>query len=291
MMAIKNKIHTLLREHRATVAVWMLLPVLLFGTYHLFSDGDFSFLLTVGAIVRAFSFILLGIKMLTEKTARDISQKALIVYVVAYAARLSAIMIHQGYLPFDRSGDHVYKIAEFTSFVMAGFCLVMTIRNRNSDAGADGFGKLSFLPTDSPTGVMLILLPCLVLALALHPSLNNFFLTDSMWAYGCYLETMAVVPQLLKIRASHKSKDSHVVVEPYTAHWMFSLAVARLYLLFFWMYTYHELHLAGNGLCGFAVLGAQALQLIFMMEYIYYYIRSAAKGEDISLPRLASLSV
>merc|ERR1711964_676735 len=111
-----------------------------------------------------------------------------------------------------------------------------------------------------------------------------------MWAYGCYLET-AVVPQLLMIRSSKQTKGSDVVVEPYTALWMFSLAVARMYLLFFWMYTYHELHLDANGnpirygLCGFAVLGFQALQLIFMMEYIYHYIRSAAKGEDIRLPK------
>lgn len=228
-------IQALLRKHKASIAAWMLLPLFLFGAYHLFSDGDFSFLMTAGAMVRAFSFILLGIKILTEKTARDVSQKALTAYVVAFAARLVTISIHDGYLPFDRSGDHVYKLAEFTSLVMASACLLMIAkRNRHSyNAEADCFGNMSFLPTDLPTGTMLILFPCLVLALAVHPTLNSSFVTDSLWAYACYLETMAVVPQLVMIRSSQKTKDSHVVVEPTTAHWMFSLAVARMYLLFF----------------------------------------------------------
>lgn len=288
MLAIKNKIQTLLRTHRATFAVWMVLPIFLFGTYHLFSDGDFSFLLTAGAIVRAFAFVLLGIKMFTEKSARDVSQKALMVYVVAFAARLFSVIIHEGYLPFDHSGDYVYRIAELTSFIMAGACLYMSKTGDFYDSEADCFGN-SCLPSNSPVGAMLILMPCLMLALALHPSLNSFFLTDASWAYACYLETFAVVPQLMMIRTSSRTKDSNnVIVEPYTAHWMFSLAIARLYMLFFWMYTYHELHAAG-GLCGFAVLGFQALQLLFMMEYTYYYIRSATKGGDIRLPTYNSV--
>lgn len=284
MLALKNNIQKLLRTHRATFAVWMVLPIFLFGTYHLFSDGDFSFLLTAGAIVRAFAFVLLGIKMFTENSARDVSQKAMIVYVVAFGARLLSVTIHEGYLPFDHSGDHVYKIAELTSFIMAGACLYMSKTRDSYNSKADCFGNMSFPRSTSPVGVMLILVPCLVLALAVHPSLNSFFFTDVSWTYACYLETFAVVPQLMMIRSSQTKGSNNVIVEPYTAHWMFSLAIARAYMLFFWMYTYHELHGEEGGLCGFAVLGFQALQLVFMMEYMYYYIRSAAKGEEIRLP-------
>lgn len=277
-MTIKDKIQTILQKHRASVAVWMVLPLFLFGSYHLFSDGDFSFMLTAGAIVRAFSFILLGLKMLTSKTARDVSQKALTVYAVAFAARFFSITIHQGYLPYDSSGDHVYKIAEFTSLVVAVGCLFLSKVQSSTNEKADCFGARH--------GVLIILLPCLLLAFVMHPSLNVFFLTDSMWAYACYLETMAVIPQLLMIRSSRNAQHSNkVVVEPYTAHWMFSLAIARLYMLLFWMYTYHELHDENSGYCGFAVLGSQALQLICMMEYIYHYVRSAMKGEEMRLPR------
>jgi len=276
MIAIKNQIQTLLQKHRASVAVWMILPLFLFGTYHLLSDGDFSFMLTAGAIVRAFAFILLGIKMFTEKTARDVSQKALTVYAVAFTARLCAVMTQEGYLPFDRSGDHVYKIAEITSLVAAGACLFMS-KKQSYNAEDDCFG--------AQIGVLALLLPCLLLAVVLHPSLNSYFLTDSLWAYACYLETVAVVPQLLMIRTTQKTKDSaNPVVEAYTSHWMFSLAIARLYMLLFWMHTYHELHDESSSYCGFAVLGSQALQLICMMEYIYHYIRSAMKGGDMCLP-------
>jgi len=283
MLSIKNKIQTLLRTHRTTSVVWMTLPIFLFGIYHLFSDGDFSFLLTVGAIVRAFAFILLGIKMLTEKTARDVSQKALMVYVVAFAARLIAVTFQEGYLPFDSSGDYVYRIAELISFVMATACLYMSRTRDSYDSEADCFGNLSILP-DSLNGAVLILVPCLVVALAIHPSLNMFLLTDASWAYACYLETLAVVPQLMMIRSSRQKDSSNVVVEPYTAHWIFSLAIARLYMLFFWMYSYHELHADEGGISGFAVLLSQGLQLFFMMEYTYYYIRSACKGEELRLP-------
>jgi len=283
MLQIKNKIQTLLRTHRTTSVVWMVLPIFLFGIYHLFSDGDFSFLLTVGAIVRAFAFILLGIKMFIEKTARDVSQKALTVYVVAFAARLIAVTFQEGYLPFDSSGDYIYRLAELISFVMATACLYMSKTRDSYDSETDCFGNLSILP-DSLNGAVLILVPCLIVALAMHPHLNMFFLTDASWAYACYLETFAVVPQLMMIRSNRQKDSNNVVVEPYTAHWIFSLAVARLYMLCFWMYSYHELHADQGGLSGFAVLLSQGLQLLFMMEYAYYYINSACKGEELRLP-------
>ena len=31
----------------------------------------------------------------------------------------------------------------------------------------------------------------------IHPNLNNFFVTDAAWAFACYLETWAVIPQVI----------------------------------------------------------------------------------------------
>lgn len=39
--------------------------------------------------------------------------------------------------------------------------------------------------------------PCFVLALLFHPGLNSHFLADTTWAFSMYLESVAMLPQLV----------------------------------------------------------------------------------------------
>ena len=64
--------------------------------YHVFSDGDFSFLLTLGAMVRMFGFVLLLIKYGIQRNCSGISLKTLELYALVYAARLSSILVYEG---------------------------------------------------------------------------------------------------------------------------------------------------------------------------------------------------
>lgn len=274
-----------LQKHKGSIILWMSLPLLVFAIYHLFSDGDFSFLLTAGSITRGFAFFLLTFKIVSQKSARDLSQKTLTAYFFVFFARLLSVLWQQGYLPFDKSGDFIYQSFEIFSLLMALVALYLTtFRYRdNYNSEADNFA--AFMPSN--TGVLVIIVPSLVLALLIHPNLNNFFVTDAAWAFACYLETWAVIPQLLMMKKGGKSET--VIVEPYTAHWMFSLALARFCHFVFWIFSYHELNTEDGGnfagsVVGYLVMLFQVLQLIIMMDYIYFYLRSAARGESMKLP-------
>lgn len=281
----------LLQKHKGSLILWMSLPVLVFAVYHLFSDGDFSFLLTVGSITRGFAFFLLTFKIFSQSSARDLSQKSLTAYAFVFFARLLSVLWQQGYLPFDKSGDFVYQACEIFSLVMALVALYLTTfkYRKNYNAEADSFG--SFVPMNG--GAFLIILPAFFFALLVHPSLNNFFVTDVAWAFACYLETLAVVPQLRMIKKG--GTRANIIVEPYTAHWLFSLALARFFHVVFWLFSYHELNSTDddafflNSIVGYVVMLSQICQLIIMMDYIYYYLRSAARGETMKLPPNLSL--
>jgi len=291
MQSVETTVKMTLQKHKGTIVLWMSCPLLVFAIYHLFSDGDFSFLLTAGSIVRGFAFFLLTFRILSQRSARDLSQKTLIAYVKVFFARLVSVLWQQGYLPFDKSGDFVYQGCEIFSLVMALTALYLTTFQFRDNYNGDADNFASFMP--KYTGVAVIALPTFILALLVHPHLNNFFVTDAAWAYACYLETFAVVPQLVMMKKN--GKGDTVIVEPYTAHWIFSLALARFCHFVFWIFSYHELNSeeadAGfvGGIVGWIVLIFQVLQLVIMMDYIYFYLRSAARGEAMKLPVRLSL--
>ncbi|PPD69711.1 hypothetical protein GOBAR_DD33405 [Gossypium barbadense] len=62
--------------------------------------------------------------------------------------------------------------------------------------------------------------PCAVLALCIHPTTSHNLLNRISWAFCVYLEAVSVLPQL---RVMQNTK----IVEPFTAHYVFALGVAR----------------------------------------------------------------
>ena len=60
--------------------------------------------------MRCFGFGLLNFKMWSSKSAKGVSLKTLELYALTFSVRLLSIMRHQGYLPFDKSGDWFYHV-------------------------------------------------------------------------------------------------------------------------------------------------------------------------------------
>ncbi len=58
----------------------------------------------------------------------------------------------------------------------------------------DHFGDL-IVPSEF--GVVWIYVPTFVLACIIHPTLNNNFISDVSWTFSSYLESVAILPQLL----------------------------------------------------------------------------------------------
>ncbi|XP_076891039.1 uncharacterized protein LOC143542309 [Bidens hawaiensis] len=127
--------------------------------------------------------------------------------------------------------------------------------------------------------------PCLVLALFINPRTYHCYLSKVMWAFCVYLEAISVLPQLTMMQ---KTK----MIEPFTAHYVFALGVARFLGCAHWIIQVYEsagayLFLLGNGYFFWlpAVLLAEAIQTFILADFCYYYIKSVVNGHLlVSLP-------
>jgi hypothetical protein len=268
------------------IASWMCLAVFVLGSYHLSSDGDFSFLMTLSSIFSAFGMAMLCLQLVSSRSLKGVSLKGLQLQTTTFFFRLISTLWHEGYLPLDRSGDFIYRGSEFAALI-ACLCALSMARSFffTHDSQADSFG--AFGPTGGDRahfGALWIALPALLLALIVHPSLNASFWSDVAWTFALYLDALAVAPQLLMM---HKSGGA---VDKYTGHYIFALGFGRVLQLLFWAFSYHELseHSHG-GVAGVFVLLTQVVGSLLMADFFYYYAKSQQKGEPMILPSAAQL--
>lgn len=247
--------------------------------YFMMSGGDFSFLMTYGGMARMFGFGILNLKTFKSQRATGVSVKTLQLYVIVFFFRLTSIIRHEGYLPYDKSGDWLYHFVEGMSLLLASLALYacMFPFKHTYQADLDKFGELLVPPG---TGAVYLAGPILLLAIIVHPNLNADFISDTAWTYAMYLESSALLPQLYMFQ-----KQSSGVVELLTAHFVFALGFGRVMEFLFWIYSYHELaDASGSKLPGYLALFSQAVQLIMMLDFFWYYYLAVKNATPLVLP-------
>jgi ER lumen protein retaining receptor len=118
--------------------------------------------------MRCFGFGLLNYKMWMGRTAGGVSVKTLELYSLTFFFRLLSIMRHQGYLPFDKTGDWFYHVVEtmsLLSVILALYGIFMPMISTYAEKH-DRFGNLHI---PSEFGVLYLLVPCIILAIIFHP--------------------------------------------------------------------------------------------------------------------------
>ena len=145
------------------LAPWLAFGMLSLVVYGAFSDGDFSFLLTYASLTRCFAVTLLVAQLQQSKSASGISSKTLQCYVCVFASRLLSILRHEGYLPYDRSGDWIYHCIEVGAFLatLAALALVHGPYSSTYDITADGFGAPG---VPSNLGALVLIVPAFIVA-------------------------------------------------------------------------------------------------------------------------------
>ncbi|KAG6413451.1 hypothetical protein SASPL_126162 [Salvia splendens] len=121
------------------------------------------------------------------------------------------------------------------------------------------------------------LAPCAVLALGIHPTTSHHLINRIFWAFCVYLEAVSVLPQL---RVMQNTK----IVEPFTAHYVFALGVARFLSCAHWVLQVfdsrgHLLVALGYGLWPSMVLISEIVQTFILADFCYYYIESVFGGQ------------
>jgi hypothetical protein len=247
--------------------------------YSLMSGGDFSFLMTYGAMSRMFGFGILNLKTFKSKRATGISAKTLQLYTVVFVFRLTSIIRHEGYLPYDKSGDWLYHFIEISALAFTASALwgITGPFKSSYQADCDKFGEFN---VPKGYGAVYLAGPIFVIAILFHPSLNSDFISDVAWTYAMYLESVAVIPQLYMFQ-----KQTNGVVELLTAHFVAALGFGRLMEFIFWIYSYKELATAsGSTLPGYLAILSQFVQLALMVDFFWYYFKAVKNATPLVLP-------
>ena len=175
-------------SHQFNMGCWGAYAIVTLFVYFTFSGGDFSFIMTAASLGRLFGLSLLNIKMFGLGSAEGISLKSIQLYAVVFFFRLTSILRHDGYLPYDKSGDWVYHAVEFCSFgmtLLAWYGCQVKLKG-SYQSSLDRFGAH---PPHVPSefGTVFLLAPMFLLALLIKPNLNSDFLSDFAWVFAMYV--------------------------------------------------------------------------------------------------------
>jgi len=237
--------------------------------YHKFSDGGWSSILTASAGVQCLGFLMLTLKVMAQRSVSGLSCRTLEIYALALTLKLMSTTTCDGYIPVDRSGDHIYQFADALSLLLVAH-LLWCARSTHASTYQAVADKFSILP---------LVLPCFVAAMFIHNDLNNWPLFDKIWYASLNLDAVAMIPQLWLM-----TKESSV--EGMTSHFVALLTASRVFSFIFWFHGYAELaHSADDlNISGKWIVGAHFLQLLVAADFMYYYIKACAFGHRLMLP-------
>ncbi|URE17625.1 ER lumen protein retaining receptor [Musa troglodytarum] len=137
--------------------------------------------------------------------------------------------------------------------------------------------KSSYMEDKDNFAIYYVVVPCALLAFAVHPSTSHNIFNRICWAFCVYLEAVSVLPQL---RLMQNTK----IVEPFTAHYVFALGVARFLSCAHWVLQVLDtrgrlLTALGYGLWPSMVLLAEIVQTFILADFCYYYVKSLVGGQ------------
>eukprot|EP01025_Chloroclados_australasicus_P041141 TRINITY_DN4341_c0_g3_i1.p1 TRINITY_DN4341_c0_g3~~TRINITY_DN4341_c0_g3_i1.p1 ORF type:complete len:324 (+),score=8.78 TRINITY_DN4341_c0_g3_i1:116-973(+) len=124
-----------------------------------------------------------------------------------------------------------------------------------------------------------VILPCVILALLVHPRTSHNFGLRLMWSFCVYLEAIAVYPQL-------RMMQNNKVVERFTAHYVFALGLSRFFSCAHWILQIIDgrsfiFNALGYGLWPLMVLLSEIVQTFILADFCYFYVQSYAKGTGV----------
>lgn len=259
-----------LKKNKKDVIFWIFSLALIGCVYFFISSGDYSFLIVLSSVVQMLSFIIILLKVVGYESCSGLSFNTALCYTILLTARLSSNLFYHGYLPSDEAGDWFYQLTEIVTMI-SSICLLVLMKGKYQDTYDSHHDTLDY---------KYFVFPSLAAALLVHTSLNKSLFSDVMWTFSMYLETTAIVPQLVLF---HSKKGQ---VEKYTSHFVALQGLSRLFSLLFWYDTYAELNDEQDNsyslfhqYCGYFIILSQVTQLILMCDYYYFYFKSMWKGD------------
>jgi len=236
------------------------------AVWHLLSDQDFSMTLTFSVMTQTLAFGLLALQVENNRSVAGLSGRTLVLYATMLVLRLSSTLFYNGYLPVDRTGDHVYQISDIISLLLV--CQLLYKVHRSSCRG-------TYQKDKDTVDVQTIVFLCFVLAVIVHPEMDHALLFDIAWTTSLYVDSVAMIPQIWMI-----TKNGGLI-DGLTGHSVALMAFSRFLSGLFWYHAYEdvaEAHHSPMGIPGTyaaaAVVAAHALMILFLGDFLFYYTKN-----------------
>ncbi|BAT77560.1 ER lumen protein-retaining receptor erd-2.2-like [Vigna umbellata] len=219
---------------------------------------DHDNLFVAAEAVHSLGISVLIYKLIKEKTCAGLSLKSQELTALFLAVRL--------YCSFVMEYD-IHTLLDLATFATTVWVIYMIRFKLRS----------SYMNDKDNFAIYHVAIPCAVLALFIHPSTSHHLLNRIFWAFCVYLEAVSVLPQL---RVMQNTK----IVEPFTAHYVFALGVARFLSCAHWVLQVldsrgHLLVALGYGLWPSMVLISEIVQTFILADFCYYYVQSVFGGQ------------
>lgn len=219
---------------------------------------DHDNLFVAAESVHSIGISLLIYKLTKEKTCAGLSLKSQELTAIFLAVRLYCSLV----MEYD-----IHTILDLATLA-ATLWVIFMIRFKL---------KSSYMEDKDTLPLYYVLVPCAVLAVLIHPSTSHNILNRISWAFCVYLEAVSVLPQL---RVMQNTK----IVEPFTAHYVFALGVARFFSCAHWVLQLvdtrgHLLVALGYGLWPSMFLISEVVQTFILADFCYYYVKSVFGGQ------------
>jgi len=252
------------------IILYLIFAVLTVVCARMLSDLLFSALVTFSAAFTMLGFALLLKQVQRRKGVLSVSLRSLYLYAIALGCRLFSTLQYNGYLPVDRSGDWLYQLIETMALVFV-VVLILQVKKLHTESCLVGVDTCN---------AAVLFVACFLIAIAVHPKLNNSTIPDVLWTLALYVETVAMVPQLFLLTKLGGEVDS------LQGHYIACMFMARLLMMRFWMTCYEELRPknAEYNLPGFGVIGSQLLQVVLFADFMHLYVKSIRTNAKLLLP-------
>lgn len=126
--------------------------------------------------------------------------------------------------------------------------------------------------------ILYVIIPCALIAMLTCWANNEMFITEILWTFSLYLESIAIIPQLIVVHENARLKGGWV--ENLTSHYVFTLGSYRAFYIANWIYKFSTLPYYRDWIpwiCG-------VIQTIIYCDFFYYYIKAKSMGAKMTLP-------
>merc|ERR1719310_1571792 len=148
----------------------VILPYVVFfvvgATLYSALEAGFSSTLTLSAGLQCLAFVLLTLKVQSQRATTGLSGRMLVMYAMTLCFRLSSTVWLNGYLPVDRTGDWAYQAIEICCLGLVAYlmrCAFVTHRATYQEQ-QDSF----------PISIQHIVMGCFFAAVVVHPNLDRW---------------------------------------------------------------------------------------------------------------------